>query len=123
MPSGSHRIDADPLIDDLLAAPVRARIRDVRGPSIVKASCSWGDLCKRRAQEMYATAAMTSGGYSPTARREQCDESTVRDRCHDPRKIPALWHMLAGLSREGLYEIASLICDFADQQEVKRNVG
>jgi hypothetical protein len=111
------------VIDELLAAPVRARIQSVRGPSIVKATCSWDELCKRRAQDMYAAAVHTSGGYSPAARRQQCDESTVRDRCHDPRKIPALWHALAGLSRAGLYELASAICDFADQQEAKRHVG
>lgn len=112
------------LIDHLVSVPeLRARILDVRGPSIVKTSCSWAELCKRRAQDMYASATRAGGGYSPTARREQCDESTVRDRCHDPRKIPALWHALAGLSREGLYELASAICDFADSQEGSRRAG
>lgn len=123
--SGEHRMSE--LLEELSNASrpdaVRARILSVRGPSLAKISASWPELCKRRAQELYLGAVQASGGYLPTARREACDESTVRDRCHDPRKIAALWHALAGLSRDGLYALASSICDFADEQEVARHAG
>jgi hypothetical protein len=102
---------------------LRSRIHDVRGPGIQKASASWEEVCKRRAQAMYLDAVRASGGYSATADSERCDESTVRDRCHDPRRIPALRHALAGLSREGLYELAKHLCDFADEMEGERRAG
>lgn len=99
---------------------VRARIRAV-GPGVAKAERpSWRQLCANRAKAIYAASVQVSGGYLPSARREQCDESTVRDRCHDPRRKVHLDHVLAGLDRDGLYKLADLICDFADEVERTR---
>lgn len=103
-----------------MTTDLRSRIAAVRGPGIARASASWSEVCKRRARDIYQQAVMASGGYLPAARREQCDESTVRDRCHDPRRNVYLAHALAGLDRVGMYELAQLICDFADETEVRR---
>lgn len=99
---------------------IRARIRAV-GPTLAKTHApSWAELCRSRAKVMYCSSVEASGGYLPSARRERCDESTVRDRCHDPRRKVHLDHVLAGLDRAGLYKLAELLCDFADEQEVRR---
>lgn len=120
MPSGEHRTDS--LLGDVVPelGHIRARNRDGLGPSLVKASVSWAELCKRRAQADYLQAVQVSGGYKQTGNREGHDESTVRARCHDPRLDVHLKHVYSGLSRDGLYALANAIMNFADETESRR---
>jgi hypothetical protein len=94
---------------------VRARIHAVLGPGIVRAHSSREALCESRAAQMYGSAVDKSGGNRAAARLGEVDERTIRDRRSTARGI-ALKDALLTLDRDGLYELANLLCDYADEQ-------
>jgi len=94
---------------------VRARIRAVRGPGIAKVAASRAALCEARAAQMYGEAVDVAGGNRAAARLGECDERTVRDRRTTARGI-GFEDLLLSLDRDGLYRVAELLCDYADEQ-------
>jgi hypothetical protein len=94
---------------------VRARIHAVLGPGIAKASASRDALCEARAAQIYGEGVEATGGNRAAARLAECDERTIRDRRSTARGI-ALKDALLSLDRDGLYRVASLLCDYADEQ-------
>lgn len=93
---------------------LRARILAVRGPGVAKAYCR-ASLCESRAATMYREGVRATGGNRASARLAECDERTIRDRCCMARGI-ALRDVLLSLNRDGIYRVAELLCDYADEQ-------
>jgi len=94
---------------------VRSRIHAVLGPGIAKVSSSREALCEARAAQIYGDAVEVTGGNRQAARIAECDERTIRDRRSTARGI-AVKDLLLSLNREGLYRVAQLLCDVADEQ-------
>lgn len=64
---------------------------------------------------MYGEGVDAAGGNRSAARLGECDERTIRDRRATARGI-ALRDVLMSLDREGIYRVAELLCDYADEQ-------
>lgn len=94
---------------------LRARIVAVRGPGIAKVSASRTALCEARAAVFYGEGVEATGGNRNAARLGECDERTIRDRRTTARGI-ALRDVLMSLDRNGIYRVAELLCDYADEQ-------
>jgi hypothetical protein len=97
---------------------IRSRILSVRGPGIAKVSSSRAALCESRAASMYGEAVDATGGNRNAARIGECDERTIRDRRTAARGI-AFADLLLTLNRDGLYRVAEMLCDYADEQGSK----
>jgi hypothetical protein len=97
------------------AARTRMRATDLRAKALPR-SVSRSELCNVRAREVYARAVDVSGGNRQVARAEGCDESAVRRRIDNPKLYPSLAQCFAGLSPEGLAELAAQIVALAEEK-------
>lgn len=101
------------------ATDLRERLRK---PSLRKCEPSSACPYKTRAKRLYEELVERNGGYLPTARLEDVDESTVRLRVHHPKKHPPLGAIYS-MTPEQMRRAAEDILDAADEKERVRRVG
>lgn len=112
--SGSHRIDADALLDQLGAVVGELRLR--------KCESSGLSPCMARAKAVFTSAMRAAGGATAVAALVPCDESNIRLQSEHPKRSPLL-SVIYALPPEQMDDIAADIHAAAAEKRAVRRAG